>query len=68
MDTERQSRDLLANHQESSAEDWQARVERLQEVVCLLLMKNQTMRMRLSDERAARQFSNYLRPQTASQD
>jgi hypothetical protein len=51
MDTEKQPRDLLTNDQELSAEYWQARVERLQEVVCFLLMKNQTMRMVLSVER-----------------
>jgi hypothetical protein len=51
MDTEKQPRDLLTNDQESSAEYWQAKVERLQEVVCFLLMKNQTMRMALSAEK-----------------
>jgi hypothetical protein len=33
--------------QQPFAEDWQAKVERLQEAVCVLLMKNQTMRMSL---------------------
>ena len=51
MDTEKQPRDLLANDQEPSAEYWQAKVESLQEAVCFLLMKNQTMRMALSSER-----------------
>ena len=51
MDTEKQPRDLLTNDQESSAEYWQAKVERLQEAVCFLLMKNQRMRMALSVER-----------------
>jgi hypothetical protein len=35
------------DEQESHAEDWQAKVERLQEAVCVLLTKNQTMRMSL---------------------
>ena len=56
MDTERQPRDLLKNDQEPSAEYWQAKVERLQEVVCFLLMKNQTMRMALSAEKATDPF------------
>jgi hypothetical protein len=47
MDTGKHRRDPLTNEQELSAEDWQARVDRLQEVVCLLLIKNQTMRMAL---------------------
>jgi hypothetical protein len=51
MDTEQQPRDLLTNDQEPSAEYWQTEVERLQEAVCFLLMKNQTMRMALSAER-----------------
>jgi hypothetical protein len=51
MDTEKQPRDLLTNDQEPSAEYLQAKVERLQEAVCFLLMKNQTMRMALSVER-----------------
>jgi hypothetical protein len=51
MDTGKQPRDSLSNEQEFSAEDWQARVDCLQEVVCLLLTKNQRMRMALSAER-----------------
>lgn len=50
MDTGNQRRDPLFNEQVSSAEDWQARVDRLQELVSLLLMKNETMRMTLSIE------------------
>ncbi len=57
MDTERQPRDLLTNDQEPSAEYWQAKVERLQEVVCFLLIKNQTMRVALSAEKATDPFS-----------
>jgi len=51
MDNEQQPRDLLTNDQEPSTEYWQTKVERLQEAVCFLLMKNQTMRMALSAER-----------------
>ena len=51
MDTEQQPRDLLTHDQERSAEYWQTKVERLQEAVCFLMMKNQTMRMALSSER-----------------
>jgi len=52
MDTEKQPRDLLTNDQEPLPEYWQAKVERLQEIVCFLLMKNQTMRMAFSAEKA----------------
>lgn len=51
MDTGKQRRDPLSNGQEPSVEDWQARVDRLQEIVCLLLTKNQTMRTALSGEK-----------------
>jgi hypothetical protein len=57
MDTEQQPRDLLTNDQEPSAEYWQSKVERLQEALCFLLMKNQTMRMALSAEKATEPFS-----------
>jgi hypothetical protein len=57
MDTERQPRDLLTDDQQSSAEYWQAKVERLQEAVCFLLTKNQTMRMALSAEKATEHHS-----------
>jgi hypothetical protein len=56
MDTVNQRRDPLFNEQVPSAEDWQARVDRLQEVVSLLLMKNQTMRMALSTEEQSEQI------------
>ena len=49
---EKQHRDLLTNDREPSAEYWQAKVEHLQEAVCYLLMKNQTMRMTLYAEKA----------------
>ena len=60
MDTEKQPRNLLTNDKEPSAEYWQARVEHLQEAVCFLLMKNQTMRMALSAEKHPNQFSESL--------
>jgi hypothetical protein len=44
MDTEKRGRDPQTNEQEPSAEYWQAKVDCLQEIVCLLLMENQTMR------------------------
>lgn len=57
MDTEKQPRDLLTNDQQPSPEYLRAKVERLQEVVCFLLIKNQTMRMALSVEKATEPFS-----------
>jgi hypothetical protein len=57
MDSEKQPRDLLTKDPEPSAEYWQAKVERLQEVVCFLLMKNQTLRMGLSAEITTEPFS-----------
>jgi hypothetical protein len=50
MDSETNHRDHPPNEQESSIEDWQAKVDRLQELVCILLMKNQTMRTALLTE------------------
>lgn len=41
-------------------EDWPARVERLQEWVCLLLTKNQMLREALQAERANRQSGDAL--------
>lgn len=49
MDSETQHRDPPPSGQELSVEDWQAIVDRLQELVCMLLMKNQTMRTALSN-------------------
>jgi hypothetical protein len=43
-------RDFPPSGHESSVEDLQARVDRLQEVICILLMKNQTMRTALLTE------------------
>ena len=59
MDSETNHRDPPPNRQESSIEDWQAKVDRLQELICILLMKNQTMRtvmlteMRKKDNKGA---------------
>jgi len=50
MDSETNHRDFPPSRQESSVEDWQAKVDRLQEVICILLMKNQTMRTALRTE------------------
>jgi hypothetical protein len=55
METERQSRDPAGSEQEMPEKDWQAKVERLQECVCLLLEKNQTLRMALIAERVSGQ-------------
>ena len=44
MDTERQRRDPQLHEQEASAEYWRAKADCLQEIVCQLLMKIQTMR------------------------
>jgi hypothetical protein len=45
MDSEMPDRDPAHSGQESSVEAWQAKVDRLQEIVCMLLVKNQAMRM-----------------------
>jgi hypothetical protein len=50
MDSETNHRDPPPGGQESSVEEWQAKVDRLQELVCILLMKNQTMRAALLTE------------------
>jgi hypothetical protein len=53
MDTERQSRDPAVSEQEMPEREWQAKAERLQVCVCLLLEKNQTLRMALVAERVS---------------
>jgi hypothetical protein len=60
METERRRRDPLGDEQGPSTEDWQARVDRLQEVVCVLLIKNQAMRMCMPTEPASEQFGGSL--------
>ena len=47
-DGDKQSGDPPAGELELSTEDWKAKVDRLTDVVCLLLTKNQRMRMALS--------------------
>jgi hypothetical protein len=41
----------LVNAQKEWQEDWQARVEHLEELVCALLATNQTLRMELQAEK-----------------
>jgi len=50
MAYEKQPQVGLTIEQEFQPEDWQAKVQGLQETVCLLLIKNQEMRMALSAE------------------
>ena len=45
MENEKRHRDPQSNEQEPSAEYWQAKANSLQEIVCLLLMENQAMRV-----------------------
>ena len=47
MDARSQSRDSAVSKQEMPEKEWEATVERLQECVSLLLLKNQTLRMAL---------------------
>jgi hypothetical protein len=58
MECDRQYRDPLPpNEQEPSAEDWKATIDRLQELVCVLLLKNESMRIALSIEKKNHQHS-----------
>jgi hypothetical protein len=50
MAYEKQPQFGLTIEQEFQPEDWQGKVQGLQETVCLLLIKNQEMRMALSAE------------------
>jgi hypothetical protein len=50
MSFEKQHYDLPSDAQEPSAEDFQARIDRLLEIICALLMKNQVMRMAMLAE------------------
>lgn len=59
MDTENQDRQSRINERQPSEEDWQARIERLQEVVRILLIKNQAMRMGLPAESTNEQCSGF---------
>ena len=49
----------LITEQVEAQEDWQAKVEHLEQYVCELLIKNQTLRMALQTERARVQGSGY---------
>lgn len=60
MDAERNGEKLFESDMGSPVEDWKARVDRLQEIVCLLLEKNETMRLALSAERAGKGHGNFL--------
>jgi hypothetical protein len=55
MEIERQSRDPAVSEQEMPEKERQAKAERLQACVCLLLEKNQTLRMALVAERVSGQ-------------
>jgi hypothetical protein len=59
MTTGWQSRDSLASQLEEPGQDMQARIERLEEWVCVLLLKNQTLRMALQEENASSQSYDY---------
>jgi hypothetical protein len=48
----------LVHEQEQPQEDWQAKVEHLEQCVCSLLLKNQTLRMELQAERAKAEDSS----------
>jgi hypothetical protein len=50
----------LGHEQVEPQEDWQAKSERLEKLVCELLLKNQTLRMALESERARVQGSGYF--------
>jgi len=60
MAYEKQPQVCLTIEQEFQPEDWQAKVQGLQETVCLLLIKNQEMRMALSAEGGNSQLRSFL--------
>ncbi len=60
MAYEKQVQVCLTSEQEPGIEDWQAKVQGLQEVVCFLLLKNQEMRMALLAERGNGRFGEFL--------
>lgn len=60
MDTDNQHRTSPSDDQAPSAENCQAIIDRLQEVVCILLIKNETMRMTLSAEREKGRYSDSI--------
>ncbi len=50
----------LENDQVEPLEDWQAKAERLEELVCALLTKNQTLRMELLTEKTRAASDGYF--------
>lgn len=54
MAYEKQTQADLTHEQDQLAEDWQAKVDSLQKTVCLLLIKNQSMRMALAEKENSR--------------
>lgn len=52
----------LVNEQVEAQEDWQAKVEHLEQYVCELLIKNQTLRMALLAEQERVQGGGYSQP------
>lgn len=60
MDADKKLKEPLGRQEGCPVEDWKAREDRLQEIVCLLLAKNETLRLALSAERAGKQYGNFL--------
>ena len=60
MAYEKQTQADLTHEQDPLAEDWQAKVESLQKTVCLLLIKNQSMRMALAEKGNYPRFEDFL--------
>jgi hypothetical protein len=60
MDLDREQRTSPISEQEPSPENLQARLDRLQELVCLLLAKNHTLRMALIAAGAGEPFDDPL--------
>jgi hypothetical protein len=48
MDSERPNSNPRSDEEQTSVEHWEARVDQLQNLVCLLLVKNEKMRMELT--------------------
>ena len=60
MNADRNLKESLGREEGSPIDDWKARENRLQEIVCLLLAKNETLRLALSAERVGKQYGNFL--------
>ena len=54
MDSERSWKEPLDQEEKPGDEDWKARADRLQEIVCALLAKNERMRLALSAQEAGK--------------